>query len=239
MLWDKLTGTPPRLAPTLRRDPRRAYRVVDDFEAELCAFTGAPHAVAVDSCTNALLLALTYERLLLGETGLKPALTLPKRTYVGVLQAARNAGWWVEWSDEPWTNCYALKPTRVVDSARYLARGMYEPDVRHLVALSFHSGKQLALGRGGAILTDDAKAAEWFRAARMDGRPPGAPIEATIFPGYHVPMPQEHAALGLSILSKWNDRGQSPDPLPPEEYPDLSQIESLQSGPATRERPGP
>ena len=32
-----------------------AFRVVEDFEAALAEYTGAPHVVTVDSCTNAIL----------------------------------------------------------------------------------------------------------------------------------------------------------------------------------------
>lgn len=200
------------------RDPRRAYRVVDDFEAELADYTGAPFAVAVDSCTNALLLALVYRR----ETDGLDKVTLPNRTYVGVLQAALNAGYDVEWHNGQWQDWYRLGGVGVVDSARRIARRMYRVHPGRLVCLSFHAAKQLPLGRGGAILTDNADAAEWFRAARMDGRPPGEPIERTVFPGYHCPMPPDVAARGLDILSRWSDRGYSPPPLPHEDYPDLS-----------------
>lgn len=202
-------------------NPRRAYRVVDDFERELCDYTGAPHAVAVDSCTNALLLALVHERLRFPNA--PHWVRLPKRTYVGVLQAARNAGYRVMWSDAPWERSYRLEPTRIVDSARHIAPGMYEAGT--LCALSMHAAKQLPLGRGGAILTDDAEAAEWLRAARMDGRPPGAPIEATLPFGWHCPMPPDTAARGLWILSRWVDSGFVPAPLPDDPYPDLSTLE--------------
>ncbi len=200
------------------RDPRRAYRVVDDFEAELADYTGAPFAVAVNSCTNAIFLSLTWERM----RGVEGPIRLPRRTYVGVLQSVLNAGFGVEWSAKDWWVDYRLEPTAVVDSARHLQYGMQV--VGEYVCLSFHAAKQLPLGRGGAILTDDEAAANWFRAARMDGRPPGAPIEQTVFPGFHCPLPPDVAARGLDILSRWNDAGYSPPPLPPTEYPDLSAI---------------
>ncbi len=208
------------------RDPRRAYRVVDDFERELEAYTGAPHAVAVDSATNGIFLSLMWRRRTWDsyDFGHDPYIRLPKRTYVGVLQAARNAGYRVGWSDTPWRLSYRIAPTRIIDSARHIAPGMYEPNT--LTVLSFHAGKQLGLGRGGCVLTDDAAAAEWLRAARMDGRPPGAPIEATLPRGWHFPMPQEHAALGLAKLSKWVDSGYEPAPLVHEDYPDLSTLEA-------------
>ncbi len=196
---------------------RRAYRVVDDFEAELCDYTGAPFAVVVNSCTNALLLALTWEKM----SGVLGPIWLPRRTYIGVLQSVLNAGYMAMWTDERWqvTDWYELQPSRVCDSARSLRRGNFDGGHE---CLSFHSAKQLPIGRGGAILTDNEKAAEWFRAARMDGRAPGD-VRDPVFPAFHCPMPPDVAARGLDILSRWNDRGYSPPALPHEDYPDLSQ----------------
>jgi dTDP-4-amino-4,6-dideoxygalactose transaminase len=211
------------------RDPRRAYKVVDMFEEELCVYTRAPFAIAVDSCTNALFLSLVYEHersrpATHRRVDWAPVLTLPRRTYVGVLQAVRNAGYVVEWarSDWHWEFMYDLEPTRVIDAARCLTRKTFDPG--HLVCVSFDAGKQLPLGRGGAILTDDKDAAQWLRAARMDGRPPGAPIGETQFPGFHCPLPPDTAARGLWILSRWVDSGYDPPPLPAETYPDLSTL---------------
>lgn len=209
------------LAPTAAavRDPRRAYRVVDDFEAELAAYTDAPYAVTVDSCTNALLLALT----------LRPTaeVWLPRHTYVGVLQAARNAGCSVELPHQDWQQIgfYQLEPTPVWDSARRIEQGHYDnfPE-GSLVCLSFNAGKQLALGHGGAILTDDHHTVEWLQRARADGRAPGNPEPYATFPGFHCPLDPPTAALGLWTLSRWADAGWSPPPLPIEDYPDLSEL---------------
>ncbi len=206
----------------MSRDPRRAYAVVDAFEAELCDYTGAPFAVAVNSCTASLLLALTWERLKNGHE----AVELPTRTYIGVLQSALNAGYSIEWNPEPWDHLYELLPTNVFDSARSIAQGMWNCGdwSGTFICLSFHVEKQLRTG-GGAIITDNAEAADWFRAARMDGRPPGSPIEQSVFPGWHFPMDPTFAAAGLNVLSRWNDKGYSPEPLEPTVYPDLSLLD--------------
>ncbi len=210
---------------TRASDSRRAYHVVDAFERELCDYTGAPYAIAVNSCTNALTLSLMYARLKYEKRPFPP-IKLPRRTYIGVLQAVLNAGWDVIWSDERWRvdwqerGWYELGPTLVVDAARYLARHAYQGFGE--ICLSFHSAKQLPLGRGGAILTESESAAEWFLAARMDGRAPGDGGRP-VFPALHCPMPPDVAARGLDILSRWNDAGYSPPPLPPTDYPDLSQ----------------
>ena len=38
------------------------------------------------------------------------------------------------------------------------------------MGLSFHIKKQLPIGKGGMILTDDQQAVEWFKKARYEGR---------------------------------------------------------------------
>ncbi len=226
----------PNLIPTqLPRDQRRAYRVVDAFEAELCDYTGAPFAVAVNSCTNALFLALMWERM----GGVKGPIKLPRRTYVGVLQSVLNAGYQVEWRPDDWEwqkmpRSYRLDPSVVMDCARSVD---YRYDRTSINCLSFHAAKQLPLGRGGAILTDNPEAADWFRAARMDGRPPGAPIEDSIFPAWHMPIAPDTAARGLDILSRWNDAGYSPPPLPFTDYPDLSLLDFSNSQNAASSNP--
>ncbi len=45
---------------------------------------------------------------------------------------------------------------------------MYIP--KSYMALSFHIKKQLPIGKGGMVLTDDKKAYEWFKKARYEGR---------------------------------------------------------------------
>jgi dTDP-4-amino-4,6-dideoxygalactose transaminase len=198
------------------RDPRRAYRVVVDFEDEIEDYTGAPFAVTVDSCTNALHLALLYERLV----NWHKRVTLPKRTYVGVMQAALNAGYVIDWDSADWHDSYRLAPTAVIDSARLIPRAGYQPST--LTCLSFHAAKQLPLGRGGAILTDSAAAYQWLRRARTDGRAPGDTSPYATFPGHHMYMPPDTAARGLWILSRYEGREFAP--LPPDPYPDLSAI---------------
>lgn len=198
-------------------DPRRAYRVVDAFEAELCDYTGAPFAVAVDSCTNALFASLVWARRRWSEVW------LPRRTYVGVLQAALNAGFDPDWHDDEWETCgyYWLEPTPIIDSARRIAPQSYIP--HSVTCLSFHAAKQLPLGRGGAILTDNEELYEWLCRFRVDGRAPGDTGRYATFPASHIYMPPDTAARGLWILSRWNDAGFTPHPLPPDNYRDLSQ----------------
>ena len=52
------------------------FNVVTDFEKEIAKFFGAPYAVAVDSCTHGIELALRYT-----DTQL---ISVPKNTYLSI-----------------------------------------------------------------------------------------------------------------------------------------------------------
>jgi dTDP-4-amino-4,6-dideoxygalactose transaminase len=199
------------------RDSRRkAFFVVDDFEDELASYCGAPYAVAVDSCTNAIFLSLVLEARLFYADRRK--LTLPARTYAGVAQAALNAGWVINWNYSEWSGRYPIPPTRVVDAALDLAPNSYEAGT--LTCLSFHAAKQLPVGIGGAILLDDEEDCLWLRSARMDGRQQGTNEERPQLPGYHCFMPPDIAARGLWLLTAL--KGEAPHPCRHDNYPDLS-----------------
>lgn len=217
------------------------HQVTKDFERELCAYTGAPFAVAVNSCTMALLLACAYhfrrDYILVGGNA-RPAIEIPKRTYVGVPMSIIHAGGRPTFRDEDWIGAYQLKPLPVWDSARWFSGGMYPEDTSTarpltlpndsfhgaMVCVSFHWRKTLGIQQGGAILHDDPEADEWLRRARFDGRKEGVAPKDDTFPivGWHCYMSPEVAAEGLvrlSFLPKHND------PLPNDDYPDLSQLE--------------
>lgn len=195
------------------------FDVVRQFEDALAEYTGAPHVVTVDSCTNALFLSLLW-----CAQSHRSTVGLPRRTYVGVAQSARNAGFEIFWRDEQWTGWYPLLETPVWDSARRFRAGMYQnPELSSgaIVCVSFQIAKHLPIGRGGAILTDSAETAAWLRRARFDGRTPGdnsAPIQ---IPGYHMYMTPPDAARGLWLLS-WLPRNNAD--LANDDYPDLSLI---------------
>lgn len=206
---------------------RRAFEVVDRFEETVAEYTGAPHVVSVDSCTNALFLSFLYRRHRMAGwyEGEAPWLSLPRRTYVGVAQAARNAGFRIQWRDEEWTGRYPIYPVGVVDAAKQFTSSMYWPEDA-LVCVSFQAGKLLPIGRGGAILTDDADAAAWLRRARFDGRSEGARCDAPdaiTTPGYHCYLDPPSAARGLWLMT-YVAKDQ-PDQA--DEYEDLSTVEAF------------
>ena len=218
----------------------KPFQVVRDFEQALCEYTGAPYAVTTTSCTMALLLAVAYHlrgsmNLLDRSANQYPSnqeIEIPKRTYVGVPMSIIHAGGRSTFRDEDWRGYYQLKPLPVYDSARWFTSGMYFGekffDRGSMVCVSFHWNKTLGIQQGGAILHDDAKADEWLRMARFDGRMEGispalqASHNKFTVMGWHCYMSPETAAAGLVRLASLP---RSNAPLPNDDYPDLSQLE--------------
>lgn len=206
------------------------HQVTRDFEKALCAYTGAPYAVAVTSCTMALLLAVNYHlKNPPWKRGWKrPPIEIPKRTYISVPMSIIHAGGWPTFREEDWLGCYQLKPLDVWDSARWLSEGMFHarrPGA--MVCVSFHASKTLGDSQGGAILLDSAEAAAWLRRARFDGRTEGVAPKDDDFDmvGWHCYLSPDVAARllwHLSVLPRHND------PLPNDDYPDLSQMRIFQ-----------
>lgn len=217
------------------------HQVTSDFEAALGEYTGAPHVVCVNSCTMALLLAVAWHigrDRYRGQAGhlkawLRPNIQIPRRTYVGVPMSIIHAGGWPTFRDQDWSRngFYRLDPLPVWDSARRLTSGMYSWDTYSLfqpagamVCLSFHATKTLGIEQGGAILLDDPDADAWLRRMRFDGRTAGIPVKQDRIHeiGWHCYMNPSTAAQGLmrmAGLPKHND------PLPWDDYPDLSTME--------------
>jgi dTDP-4-amino-4,6-dideoxygalactose transaminase len=184
------------------------------FEEEIADYTGAPYAVAVDSCTNAILLSLLYNDV----RGMQ--IQVPKRTYISVPQSVMKAGAKVVFNDFEWSGVYRLEPTNVYDSAKRLTSGMYIPN--SMMCLSFHIKKPIPIGKGGMVLTDDKKAVDFLKKMRYEGRTEGVdykqdPIELC---GYNFYMTPPEAAWGLYYMISYPQH--APDQIEPGGYPDLS-----------------
>lgn len=195
-----------------------AFNIVKEFEDAVAKYTGAPFCVAVNSCTNALLLACKYLQV---ET-----VSIPRRTYVGVAQSILNAGGLVVFDDRDWRGSYSLNPYPIRDSARRFTGGMYGGGFD---CVSFHIAKILGIDQGGAILHDDMAADEWFRRARFDGRTEGVkPKDDKFILGFHCYLSPTIAAQGLwrmMYLPKHNED------LPNDDYGDLSLQPIFQTSP--------
>ena len=207
------------------------FKVVRDFEAAVAEYTGAPHVVAVNSCTSALLLAVAWclrdgpprnSDPIPWDGKHRAQIEIPKRTYLSVPMSIIHAGGRPVFVDLPWIGKYRLCPLPVWDSARLFTSGMHVPG--QMECTSHHWQKTLGIQQGGCILLDDPEAAAWLRRARFDGRTEGvAPKDDHITQvGWHCYMSPEVAALGLVRMASIPEHN---DPLPNDDYPDLSTME--------------
>ena len=203
------------------------HAITRQLEAAVCAYTGAPYAVAVNSCTMALLLAVAWR---LKAESARTFVGIPKRTYCSVPQAVILAGGQPFFRDEDWVGAYELAPLKVWDSARWFTSGLFQKLTNGsggLVCTSHHCTKTMGDTQGGMILHDSAEADIWLRKARFDGRTEGvAPKDDTFdMIGWHCYLSPDVAARllwKLSVLPKHNA------PLPNDDYPDLSKFPIFQ-----------
>ena len=197
------------------------HKITEDFESKLTDYTGAPFAVALDNCSNALFLSLYYENI----KGKR--IKIPSRTYPSVPCEIIHAGGEVEFEsveNKTIKGPYQLKPTKVWDSALRFTYNMYIPDTHMCVSFT-GPYKHLKLGKGGAILTDDYNAYLWFKRARFSGRRECSYHDDNFdMLGWNFYMMPEIAARGLLLMTqfynidgtfKHNDDLELP-------YPDLS-----------------
>lgn len=223
---------------------KNPFSIVKDFEEAVANYTGAHYAVAVNSCTNALFLALQYQH----DCGPHKEtvqqgsfhrgewrdfeVEIPKRTYVSVPMQIIHAGMKPVFRDEEWLGMYQLKPFNIYDAARRFTSNMFhmafsnygDLDTLHTyMCVSFHWAKILGIQQGGMILHNNPNFDYWARRARFDGRSEGVkPLDDNFsILGYHIYMSPEIAAEGLVRLSHL--AYDNPD-LPNDNYPDLSTI---------------
>ncbi len=192
---------------------KNPFDIVEAFEKRMAEYTGAPYAVAVDSCTNALFLCLKYI------AGAPFRVVIPKKTYVSVPMTIIHAGGKVGFEDREWEGVYQLKPFVIWDAAKRLTSGMYIPG--EYMCLSFHIKKHIPIGKGGMILTENKMAVEWFKKARYEGRSAMPYHEDDIkMLGWNMYMTPEQAARGLTLMQNYPQ--QMPDLT--EDYKDLTEF---------------
>ena len=198
-----------------RKPINNPYKIVRMFEEEVASYTGAPYAVSVDSCTNALFLCIKYYQYLTGDNNKNIPITVPAKTYLSVPQSVMHSGCDVIFDKSAeannWKGVYKLEPLPVYDAAKRFTSNMYVPGT--FMCLSFHIKKHLKIGKGGMILTDDPKAVEWFKKARYEGRSEKLYHEDNIeMLGWNMYMTPQEAAHGLSLMQNY-----------PLEVPDLGE----------------
>lgn len=183
------------------------------FEEEVASYTGAPFAVSVDSCTNALFLCLKY----LKAEGME--IEVPKKTYLSVPMSIIHAGAKPTFKDVEWSGIYQLKPLPLYDAAKRFTSGMYIPG--SFMCLSFHIKKMLGIGKGGMVLTSDMAAVNWLTKARYEGRSQIKYRDDNIeMPGWNMYMTPQQAAHGLCLLQNYPEH--APDMKEAGGYRDLT-----------------
>ena len=181
------------------KDP---WDIVDLFEKKLASYTGSKYGIAVDCCTHGIFLSLKY-------FNDKKLLSIPKNTYISIPNVINMAGFKFKFEDIKWDGCYKLDPLPIIDSACKFTKDMYEKNT--LTCLSFHHRKQIPIGRGGMILTDDDKAYEWLKLARYDGRHLDKKYDSDEFNsiGWHMYMTPEQACIGIESFESFKDENKS------------------------------
>ena len=200
------------------------YKITEEFEKSLSDYTGAPYVITVDNQSNALFLALMFEKV----KGKK--ITIPCRTYPSVPCEIIHAGAKVRFKKvegKTLKGAYQLEPTNVWDSALRFTADMYIPGTH--MCISFTGPyKHFKLSKGGAILTDNHEAYLWFKRARYSGRRECSYHEDDFdMIGWNFYMMPELATRGLLLMGqfyntdgtkKYNEDLELP-------YPDLSKFE--------------
>tara|TARA_R110001632_G_scaffold227351_1_gene361823 strand:- start:295 stop:936 length:642 start_codon:yes stop_codon:yes gene_type:complete len=207
---------------------KNIYDVTNEFEKRLADYTGAKYVVTVDNMSNGLFLSLYYEHYI-SKNIKTDTITIPNRTYPSVPCEIIHAGLKVGWEiieGENITGAYPLKGSNIWDSALTFTSDMYKKGTHMCVSFT-GPYKHFKLSKGGAILTDNAKAYRWFKRARYSGRRECSYHEDNLdMLGWNFYMMPELSARGLLLMNQFYDMKGNKKPnkdltLP---YPDLSQF---------------
>ena len=203
------------------------YKITEDFEKTLSDYTGAPYTVTLDNMSNALFLALYYEKNIKKSITVDK-ITIPNRTYPSVPCEIIHAGLQVDFEQvkgKTIKGMYPLKGSNVWDSALSFTAGMYKPN-QHLCISFTGPYKHFKLSKGGAILTDNHEAYLWFKRARYSGRRECSYHDDNFdMLGWNFYMMPELAARGLLLMNQFY-KGETPKHNEDLEmpYPDLSKF---------------
>jgi dTDP-4-amino-4,6-dideoxygalactose transaminase len=204
------------------------YKITEDFEKSLSDYTGAPYVVTVDNMSNALFLALYYEKNVTKSIW-DDTISIPCRTYPSVPCEIIHAGLKVNFEPvdgKTIKGMYQLKGSNVWDSALSFTADMYKPG-QHICVSFTGPYKHFKLSKGGAILTDSLDAYHWFKRARYSGRRECSYHDDNLdMIGWNYYMMPELAARGLLLMNQFYNMDGSKKrnedlELP---YPDLSKF---------------
>lgn len=190
------------------------FQIVQEFEKEVARFFNAPFAIAVDSCTHGIELALRYTK--------TNKISVPKHTYISIPFLSSKLNIELEWRDEDWLDYYYLTDN-IIDAAVLWKENSYISNT--IMGISFQYQKHLSLGRGGILLLDDETSAIEIKKMSYDGRLPVIPWrEQNIsMVGYHYYMTPETAKLGLDKLPSAIET--QPRQWVVSDWPDLTEME--------------
>jgi dTDP-4-amino-4,6-dideoxygalactose transaminase len=173
-----------------------SFDIVTKFENRIADFFGSKYAIAVDSCTHGIELALRYQNV--------KKISVPKRTYLSVPFLAEKLNIEREWRDDDWEDYYWLNYSdkKIIDAAVLWKKNSYIDNT--FMCVSFQYQKHLSLGRGGVILLDNENDAHILKKMSYDGRLPNIPWRDQNIDciGYHYYMTPETAQLGLDKLDE-------------------------------------
>jgi dTDP-4-amino-4,6-dideoxygalactose transaminase len=207
------------------------HKITKDFEEELSKYTGAKYVIALDNMSNALFLALYYEKNI--KKNVNDVITIPARTYPSVPCEIIHVGLKVNFTPvekNTIKGAYQLIGSNVWDSALRFTSNMYIPNTHMCVSFT-GPYKHLKLGKGGAILTDSEDAYKWFKKARFSGRDECSyhvdDFDVNPVIGWNFYMMPEIAARGLLLITQFYNQDGTPKhnedlELP---YPDLSKFD--------------
>ena len=208
------------------------YKITEDFEKALSEYTGAPYVVTLDNMSNALFLALYYEKNV-KKSITTDKITIPNRTYPSVPCEIIHAGLKVDFEiveGKTIKGMYQLKGSNVWDSALTFTADMYRHG-QHICVSFTGPYKHFKLSKGGAILTDSLDAYHWFKRARYSGRRECSYHDDNLdMLGWNFYMMPELAARGLLLMNQFYNidgtKKHNQDLELP--YPDLSQFKVYQ-----------
>jgi dTDP-4-amino-4,6-dideoxygalactose transaminase len=190
------------------------FEVVEKFEKQIAEFFGAKFAIAVDSCTHGIELALRYTK--------ASTISVPKRTYLSIPFLSEKLNIQRIWKDENWVDYYYITDN-IIDAAVLWKPKSYIKDT--FMGISFQYQKHLSLGRGGVLLTDNQTAAFELKKMSYDGRTPNTPwrMQNIDVIGYHYYMTPETAKLGIDKLQSAIET--SPRQWVVTDWPDLTEMD--------------
>jgi dTDP-4-amino-4,6-dideoxygalactose transaminase len=198
------------------KDP---WEIIGIFEKKVAEFAGSKYAVSTDCCTHALFLCMLYRKEARNLTA-KKGVVIPNHTWWSIPQYIKFAGMKPVYKDIKWMGGYWLGDLDIWDGAVRWQTNMYQGGFH---CLSFQIKKNVPIGRGGMILTDDKDAYGLLSKMRYDGRNMETDYmdrKHVVKRGFHFYMTPEDAARGILIMDAMPK--EMPDAAHWKDYPDLS-----------------